>query len=153
EVECGRHRRKALRLCTVARALPCRGSTCLARHPKCGRLVTHRQPDRRLSFWSSTTFRTTSTVPPTMLRQSADAKMKEGERRGVGRATPILFEGRKLLGSGARHERRSKIIAGKAVRAVNRVRGSDALEPLKQSQRLWMICETVECYWERRIGG
>src|SRR5262249_22745274 len=25
--------------------------------------------------------------------------------------------------------------------------------PLKQSQRLWMICETVECYWERRIGG
>src|SRR5215472_4686844 len=102
--------------------------------------------------WSSTTFRTTSTVPPTMLRQSADAKMKEGERRGVGRVTPLLFEGRKLLRSGARHERRSKIIAGKAVRAVNRVRGSDALEPLKQSQRLWMIGETVERYWEGRIG-
>src|SRR5215468_12414725 len=32
-------------LCTVARALPCRGSTCPARHPKCGRLATHRQPD------------------------------------------------------------------------------------------------------------
>ena len=96
-----------------------------------------------LSFWSSTTFRTTSTVTPSMLRQSADAKMKEGERRGVGRATPLLFEGRKLLRSGARHERRSKIIAGKAVRAVNRVRGSDALEPLKQSQRLWVIREAV----------
>src|SRR5215469_8069441 len=84
--------------------------------------------------------------------QSADAKMKEGERRASDERRPFVFEGRKLLRSGARHERRSKIIAGKAVRAVNRVRGSDALEPLKQSQRLWMIGETVERYWEGRIG-
>jgi hypothetical protein len=88
-----------------------------------------------------------------MLRQSAEATSQKEKKKVVGRATPVLCEDRRLLRSGTRRDGEVRLLPGKLHSAVDRVRGSDALEPLKQSQRLWMIGETVERDREGRIGG
>jgi hypothetical protein len=88
----------------------------------------------------------TETVPE---RNAKD--VKKGRRRS-GAPTVQMIESRRELRSGTSHKRRCKVIARKAIGTVDSVGRSDALEPLKQSQGLWVIGEAVEGDWERRIG-
>jgi len=65
-----------------------------------------------LSFWSSTTFRTTSTVPPSMLRQSAD-EMTQGEKRASDEQRPFCSRVASRYGVGHAMNGEVRLLPGK----------------------------------------